>query len=122
MALTNDVLPSFNAPILGPRPVENPSVHLSSLDKECQILKRNVQISPLKTARSNPSYSRSVTKCIKGIVFPKPDVIEKLVNGPIIPSEIVPKPQLTRKDFPPDFKFGSSTSALISGKICIYCN
>lgn len=116
MALSNLVLPCIDASMVPP--AENPLVHLSSLDNQCRIFKKHVEVASRRrrtasAGRSNFSYSRSVTKCLKGVAFPQPHVVEKLLNGGIIPSETVSQPQqITRKDFPLDFKFGCSTSAL----------
>lgn len=106
MALVSFALPCTSPSILGP-PAEK---LLSSLEKECRTLKQTVPVSSRRIARSNPSRSRSVTRCLKGIAFPQPHLIEKLIDGGV-PTPVVPQPQLTRKDFPLDFKFGCSTSA-----------
>ncbi|XP_057982297.1 beta-glucosidase 13-like [Malania oleifera] len=72
-----------------------------------------------------PKYDNNSNKycirCLKGhIQIAPPAVLEKLLNGGAVPTApalqpaVIPQPKtlVTRKDFPPDFKFGCSTSAL----------
>ncbi|KAL3526314.1 hypothetical protein ACH5RR_010970 [Cinchona calisaya] len=89
------------------------SIHLSSLDKEQRIFKTNVEVSSRRTWTPRTKSNSLHVRCLKGVAFPDPQLINKLVNGGVPPIPIIPIPQVvTRKDFPVDFKFGCSTSAL----------
>ncbi|XP_057982295.1 beta-glucosidase 10-like [Malania oleifera] len=74
--------------------------------------RRNVNVKDY----SNKGYSS--IWCLKGHVVPPPAVLERMLNGGVPTGDQpsftpIPKSKtVTRKDFPPDFKFGCSTSAL----------
>ena len=61
--------------------------------------------------RNESKGSRLNIRCWKGHVVPPPSVLEGVLNG--VQPKVIPKPKtVTRNDFPPDFMFGCSTSAL----------
>ena len=87
--------------------------HLGLLERgSCQVLKGNVIRVPFNQKNVGKSSSLSI-RCWKGQVHPPPEVLEHIINdGGVTPSGIHKPIVVTRKDFPVDFKFGCSTSAL----------
>ncbi|KAM3713356.1 hypothetical protein ACJW31_01G249000 [Castanea mollissima] len=67
-------------------------------------------------SQRNEKYknSRLTIRSWKGHVVPPTTILDKVLNGvQAVQPTVIPKPKkVTRKDFPADFKFGCSTSAL----------
>ncbi|GMY13145.1 beta-glucosidase 13-like [Fagus crenata] len=83
--------------------------NLGSLNKsETQVFGASRRV---PSERNERKGLRLNIRCWKGHVVPPPSVLDGVLNG--VQPAVIPKPKkVTRKDFPPDFKFGCSTSAL----------
>nr|POE76011.1 furostanol glycoside 26-o-beta-glucosidase [Quercus suber] len=64
--------------------------------------------------RNENKNLRFTIRSWKGHVFPPTTIVDEVLNGvQAVQPTVIPKPKkVTRKDFPADFKFGCSTSAL----------
>ena len=64
--------------------------------------------------RNENKNSRLTIRSWKGHVVPPTTILDEVLNGvQAVQPTVIPKPKkVTRKDFPADFKFGCSTSAL----------
>ncbi|KAA8530122.1 hypothetical protein F0562_004831 [Nyssa sinensis] len=82
--------------------------HLGSLQRGSQVLTVHVRVPSHKNVRKASSLT---VRCWKGHVVPPPEIHDSIMSG-VIPSVIPRSKVVTRKDFPIDFKFGCSTSAI----------
>lgn len=106
MALTNLVATELSLSSVVAR-----QIHRVSTLKPGEFNRRTLQFSTSsRKVKSGGGYVPFTVRSWKGHVTPPEEVMEHFKNG-VIPSKMPGAKVVTRKDFPPDFKFGCSTSA-----------